>query len=259
MACLDLEALGRQLARLGRGIGGQIQDAVAFLDVEAGDGDQRAGSRLPFDADLILRAGHRAIRRDGSAAGGLDVTRHRQEAFGIAEEGRETRADFADDARAERGCVVLLTRRAGDTVAPRAQHERDAVVEADLVLDVDAQLLYRFIGEGAGRIVGQQCVIVDVVEIDQLRTAVIAFTDLVPAIVDAHQQLMFDIRAGVEVDLQIIVGGKDVHPRVAGIGGQADGASVCTIDRKGVERVGIAVGIVGEIFKVAVDIASLQA
>src|SRR3546814_2962272 len=47
-----------------------------------------------------------------------------------------------------------------------------------------------------------------------LQSAIIALADLVPAIVEADEQLVLDIGAGVEVELQIIVGRKDVHPRV---------------------------------------------
>src|SRR3546814_7774170 len=86
-------------------------------------------------------------------------------------------------------------------VAPRAEHDRDAVEEADLVLDIDAELLLRLFVEGARRIIGQQRVIVDVVEVDGLQSAIIALADLVPAIVEADEQLVLDIGAGVEVEL----------------------------------------------------------
>src|SRR3546814_18390026 len=79
------------------------------------------------------------------------------------------------------------------------------------------------------------------------------------AIVDTHEQLVLDIGARVEVELQIIVGREDVHPRVAGVGRQGDGAAVGAIYREGVLRVRLAVGIMGIIFKVAVAIAGLEA
>src|SRR3546814_9729463 len=57
----------------------------------------------------------------------------------------------------------------------------------------------------------------------------------------------------------MIVGREDVHPGIAGGGGQGDGAAVGAIDREGILRVRIAVGIMGIIFEVAVDIAGLEA
>src|SRR3546814_6584386 len=71
--------------------------------------------------------------------------------------------------------------------------------------------------------------------------------------------LVLDIGARVEVELEIIVGREDVHPRIAGVGGQGDGAAVGAIDREGILRVRIAVGVMGIIFEVAVDIAGLEA
>src|SRR3546814_20324176 len=77
------------------------------------------------------------FRSDRSAVDILNRTCHRQEAFGIAEEGREARADLADDAGAKGGGIVLLARRAGNAVAASAQNDRDAVEEADLILHID--------------------------------------------------------------------------------------------------------------------------
>src|SRR3546814_16252984 len=97
--------------------------------------------RLPLRAGFRLRAGLRPRRRKGNTAFPLTGAGDGQEAFGIAEEGREARADLADDPGAEGGGIVLLARRAGDAVAAGAEHDRDAVEEADLILDVNAQLL----------------------------------------------------------------------------------------------------------------------
>src|SRR3546814_11370191 len=70
---------------------------------------------------------------------------------------------------------------------------------------------------------------------------------------------MLHIGASVEVELQIIVGRKDIHPRVAGFRIKPDGAAVSAIDREGIGRISVAVRVVGEIFKIAVDKASLDA
>src|SRR3546814_8373687 len=80
----------------------------------------------------------------------------------------EARADFADDAGAKGGGIVLLARRAGNAVAASAQNDRDAVEEADLILHIDAELLLAFRGEGTGGIVGRERVLIDVVEVDEL-------------------------------------------------------------------------------------------
>src|SRR3546814_20764522 len=61
------------------------------------------------------------------------------------------------------------------------------------------------------------------------------------------------------VELDIIVGREDVHPRVAGVRDQGDRAAVGAIDREGIPRVRIAVGIMGAIFEIAVDVARLEA
>ena len=70
---------------------------------------------------------------------------------------------------------------------------------------------------------------------------------------------MFKIGASVERKQQIVVRGKDIHPRIAGIGGQPDRPPVSAINGEGVLGIGIAVGIMGVIFQVAVDIARLEA
>src|SRR3546814_6319180 len=62
-----------------------------------------------------------------------------------------------------------------------------------------------------------------------------------------------------DLELQIIVGRKDIHPRVAGFRIKPDGAAVSAIDREGIGRISVAVRVVGEIFKIAVDKASLDA
>src|SRR3546814_15764845 len=89
-----------------------------------------------------------------------------------------------------------------------------------------------FRDEGAGGIIVRQRVIIDVVEVDEFGPAGITLRNLVPAIVDTHEQLVLDIGARVEVELQIIVGREDVHPRVAGVGLQGDGAAVGAIYRE---------------------------
>ena len=144
-------------------------------------------------------------------------------------------------------------------VAPRAQHQRNAIIKADLVLHIDAQLLLRFLGERTRGIVGLQRRIVDVVEVDRLEARGIALADLVPAVVDADEQLVLDVGARVEGELQVVVGREHVHPRVAGIGIEADRAAIAAVDRERIRRVRIAVGIVREVFDVAVDIARLEA
>src|SRR3546814_12616154 len=113
--------------------------------------------------------------------------------------------------------MYRLALRAGDAVAASAEHDRDAVVEADLVLDMDAELLLAYRGEGTGGVVGRERIRIDVVEVDELEAAGTAFLHLVPDIVDDHEELVLDIGAGAEVELDIIVGREDVHPRVAGV------------------------------------------
>src|SRR3546814_10990561 len=56
-----------------------------------------------------------------------------------------------------------------------------------------------------------------------------------------------------------MVGRKEIHPRVAGFRIKPDGAAVSAIDREGIGRISVAVRVVGEIFKIAVDKASLDA
>src|SRR3546814_851287 len=97
---------------------------------------QRVSFRLPFDPRLELSSG---LRLKGVAV--TISASDWQETFRIAEERREAGADFPDDARTEGGGVVLFPRRGGHPVAASAQHQRDPVVKADLVLNIDAQLL----------------------------------------------------------------------------------------------------------------------
>src|SRR5690606_31629890 len=113
VARLDLETLGVEDARLAGRTAGAVQDAVTLLDLESVGRNQRVRGRLPLHARLILRAGLWPVGRDRSAVDILNRTCDRQEAFGIAEEGREARADLSDDAGAAGGGIVLLARRAG--------------------------------------------------------------------------------------------------------------------------------------------------
>src|SRR3546814_20405882 len=106
--------------------------------------------------------------------------------------------------------TTLFRSRAGDAVAASAEHDRDAVVEADLVLDIDAELLLAFRGEGTGGVVGRERIIIDVVEVDELEAAGTEFLLLVPAIADSHDALCFACGTGPAVDLNIIVGRSDV-------------------------------------------------
>jgi TctA family transporter len=55
-----------------------------------------------------LATGLRAIGIAKGAVAIVDTARDRQEAFGIAEERGEAGPDFADDASAKGGCIVLL-------------------------------------------------------------------------------------------------------------------------------------------------------
>ncbi|CCW19308.1 hypothetical protein EBBID32_36740 [Sphingobium indicum BiD32] len=255
MAGLDLKALGGQFARLGRGTVGQIEDAVAFLDVEGGDGEEAIGDGLPLHPRFKLGAGLGVVRIADDPAGTGERACDRHEAFGIAEEGRQACTDFPDDTSAEGGGIILLTGGAGHPIAAGTQHYRNTVEEADLVLKIDAKLLLRFIDEGTGRIIGLQRILIYIVEVDRFDPEVGALAHLVPAIIEADEQLMLDTCSGVEAELQIIVGRKDVHPRVAGVGVEADGAAV---GGKGVGRIAVAVRVVGLILQVAVDIACLD-
>src|SRR3546814_19932929 len=107
--------------------------------------------------------------------------------------------------------TTLFRSRAGDAVAASAEHDRDAVVEADLVLDIDAELLLAFRGEGTGGVVGRERIIIDVVEVDELEAAGTAFLHLVPALVDSQEELVLDMCAGAEVDIDILVCRKNGH------------------------------------------------
>src|SRR3546814_20183355 len=71
---------------------------------------------------------------------------------------------------------------------------------------------------------------------------------------DSHK-----LGASFEVELHIVFGRKDVHRRVAGCRIKPEGAAVSAIDREGIGRISVAVRVVGEIFKIAVDKASLDA
>src|SRR3546814_19799751 len=98
-------------------------------------------SDLPLHARFVLRAGLRPIGVAEAAVAIVDPAGDRQEAFGIAEEGREARADLPDDAGAEGGGIVLLARRAGDAGAGSAEHDRDAGVEAEAGLEDSESVL----------------------------------------------------------------------------------------------------------------------
>src|SRR3546814_7034247 len=78
---LDLETLGVEHARLGRATGGEIEDAVAFPDLEGGRGDQRVRRRLPLHARFVLRAGLRPIGVAEAAVAIVDPAGDRQEAL----------------------------------------------------------------------------------------------------------------------------------------------------------------------------------
>src|SRR5689334_1188267 len=108
MARLEFDTPCRQLAGLGNGVVGKIEDTVAFLDVEAGDRYQGGSERLPLHSGLVLCARLRCKWRALDAAGTAQPARDRQEALGVAEEGGEPRADFADDPGAEGRGIVLL-------------------------------------------------------------------------------------------------------------------------------------------------------
>src|SRR3546814_16327309 len=128
--------LGVQFARLAGRVAGAVQDAVTLLDLESGCRDQRVRGRLPLHARLILHAGLWPVGRDRSAVDILNRACDRQEAFGIAEKGREARADLADDAGAKGGGIVIVARRAGNVVAAIVPHDSEADGAEDLLLNI---------------------------------------------------------------------------------------------------------------------------
>ncbi|MDQ1228680.1 hypothetical protein QE379_000106 [Sphingomonas sp. SORGH_AS 879] len=263
--CLQFEPLGGQLARLdlAQRVAGIGDGSVPLLDAEAGERDERRTVGLPLHAAFELLAG---LRAEGDAGAGL--AGDRLEAFGVAEKGRQARAHVTDNAGAEgRGGVGGSADRAArrveaggaHMVAPCAEHHRDAVPQPDLVLEIEAELLLRVAGERCGQRRLDDRRIVDVIQVDDLRKVVIvALADLVPAIIDAREQGVLHRRAGVEAPLDIVVGGKDVQPRDRRSRDQGNQPSVAARHIR-IGRIAVAVGIMGKIVEVAVDVARLQA
>ena len=202
----------------------------------------------------------------GPEAVAIDIApRHRLETLGVAGKGRNTVGDVADNAGAVRGRGIALrgaahALRAGP-VAPRAKYHRHAIGEADLVLQIDPDLV--LIDIGADRVrrrqaateIGQRGVI-DGVDIDHLERRAAHLADRIEAVVDARQQRVFDARPGGEIELQVVVGREDLHPRHRPVGIEGDAALVGV--EIGVGGVRIAVRVMREIGHVAVDVAGLQ-
>src|SRR5690606_25706396 len=110
VARLDLDPLGRELARLRGAAAREIEDAVALLHPEGRDGHQRAGARMPLEAGLPLFAGLGPEGIADTAVGIFVAPRDRQEAFGVTYKGRNPGADVADNPGSEGRRIILVPR-----------------------------------------------------------------------------------------------------------------------------------------------------